>query len=131
MDRAADALLRMYRCSMLRKRIDRDGRRVCSTVVLRRLEMGLRGEQSGLGLLLRRSNHGRPRVEVTCPGAAGVGEVPRRTLEDAPLARVPWRLGVAGPGGVIRHGAYLGLGCINSALCVSVWVAVVHVCLFF
>ena len=68
---------------------------------------------------------------MTGPGAAGVGEVQRRTLEDAPLARVPWRLGVAGPGGVIRHGAYLGLGCINNALCVSVWRGLLFMCAFF
>ena len=62
MDRAADALLRTDRCSVLRKRIDHDGRRVRSTVALRRLEMGLRGEQSGLGLVLGRDHQGEGRV---------------------------------------------------------------------
>ncbi len=54
--------LRTDRCSVLRKRIDHDGRRVCSTVALRRLEMGLRGEQSGLGLVLGRDHQGEGRV---------------------------------------------------------------------
>eukprot|EP01045_Picozoa_sp_COSAG04_P006595 COSAG04_NODE_327_length_16667_cov_12.707991_5_plen_178_part_00 len=50
--------LRTDCCSVLRKRIDRDGRHVRSTVALRRLEMGLRGEQSGLGLVLGRDHQG-------------------------------------------------------------------------
>ena len=52
------------RC-VLHKRVDRDGRRVCSTVALRRLEMGLRGEQSGLGLVLGRDHQGEGRVRET------------------------------------------------------------------